>query len=96
MVNSGTSWSTVLLERSVPMWKELILEGEIVRISIMILSFTLSRNAQDELYIRHKTHTSIVLRFLVVTLLKILILHENFLANWLKKFARKDFFLLFF
>jgi len=30
------------------------------------------------------------------TLLQILILHENFLANLLKKFARNDFFLLFF
>jgi len=30
------------------------------------------------------------------SLLQILILHENFLVNLLKKFARKDFFLLFF
>jgi len=30
------------------------------------------------------------------TLLKIFILHGNFFVNLLKKFARKDFFLLFF
>ena len=31
-----------------------------------------------------------------LALLKIFILHENFLANLLKKISRKDFFLLFF
>jgi len=33
---------------------------------------------------------------IIVTLLKILILHENFVTNLLKKIGKKNFFLLFF
>jgi len=46
-------------------WKELTLEGEIVKNPSVGLSPTLTRNEKVEHYIRIKTHKSIALRFWV-------------------------------
>jgi len=48
---------------SVPIWKELTLEGEIVENSSMSLSPTLGGNEKVKHYIKMKTHKLIALRF---------------------------------
>jgi len=53
------------LRESVPMWKGLSLEGEIVRYPSVSLSPTLSRNEIVEQHIRKKTHKPNALRFWV-------------------------------
>jgi len=50
---------------SVPMWKGISLEGEIVRYPSVSLSPTLNRNEKVEQYIRKKTHKPNALRFWV-------------------------------
>ena len=52
---------------SVPMWKGLSLEGEIVRYPSVSLSPTLSRSEKVEQHTRKKTHKPNALRFWVET-----------------------------